>query len=282
MPEPLFSELYRDTEHLVWAPVEQVRRRGRQRTRRTRIAAVLACAVAVAVVASGAVALADRPDATPPLPPATVNPTTPEPTPQRTADPTPSGSPDPSGGTPSSSPPTSAAAGSGRADRTIPAAATLQLADLPKGFTMKRTNGGGDWTLEAATAHCDGQVPALTVGVVATTFVQFDSATDWLVERVTRHSGTGATTSLQRVRGIATGCEPDHVEEFLAVLGEGPGEDDWVLVAGQIKGIPSRWLFVRRGDLLAQLRLDHKTTPNEARSVANRVADRLCLGTDAC
>ncbi|MCW3843507.1 hypothetical protein ONA70_25720, partial [Micromonospora yasonensis] len=183
MPDPLFSELYHDTRNLTWEPVEAVRSRGRQRTRRTRVAAGLASVVAVAVLTSGAVALAGRPDATPPpLPPATVVPTTPSP--GHTVAPTPSVEPS---STPSrtatSSPPTGGGPASRSPSRAIPAGATLQLADLPPGFTMTRGKGEGDWTLESATIYCDNRLPSLAVGEVANRFVQFDSPTDWLVER---------------------------------------------------------------------------------------------------
>ncbi|MFD2766381.1 hypothetical protein [Micromonospora eburnea] len=287
MPDPLFSTLRQETEHLIWAPVEQVRRRGRQRTRRTRIAAVLASAAAVAVVASGVVALAGRPDAAPPpLPPATVVPSAPTPTPDRTADPTPTGDPTSSRTTPSSPPADSGGPANQTSSRTpsraVPAAATLQLADLPHGFTMSQGKGAGDWTLESATIYCDNRLPPLAVGVVATRFVQFDSPTDWLVERVTRHSGTGAATSMQRVRRMATDCVPARSGDSLSIMAEGLGGADSVLVGGEIEGIPSRWLFVRQGNLVAQLRLDHQTTPAEARHYAKLVAPRLCAGTDAC
>lgn len=282
MPDPLFSDLSRDTANLTWEPVEQVRRRGRQRTRRTRIAAGLASAVAVAVLASGAVALAGRPDAAPPpLPPATVVPTTPSPDP--TVSPTPSEDPS---ATPSraatSSPPTGGGPTSRTPSRAIPAGATLQLADLPPGFTMTRGKGKGDWTLESVTIYCENRSPSLAVGAVANRFVQFDSPTDWLVERVTRHSGSNADTVLQRVRRIATGCVPVRPGDSLSILAEGLGGDDSVLVAGEIGGIPKRWLFVRQGDLVAQLQLDYQATPADARRFAKLVADRLCVGTDAC
>ncbi|MET7807111.1 hypothetical protein [Micromonospora chersina] len=280
MPDQLFSDLYHDTDRLTWAPVEEVRRRGRQRTRRTRVAGALAVAVAVGVLASGAAVLAGQRDATPPLPSATVVPTTPDADP--TVSPTPPAESSPSHSAQSSGPPTSGAPSSRSPSRTIPAGATLQLADLPPGFTMSQGKGKGDWTLESATIYCENQLPALAVGVRSTRFAQFDSPTDWLVERVTRHSEADAVTSMKRMRRIVADCVPARPGDSLSILAEGLGGDDGVLVGGEIEGIPARWLFVRRGDLVAQLRLDHQTTPNEARQFAKLVADRLCAGTDAC
>lgn len=283
MPDPIFSDLYRDTEHLVWPPTEQVRRRGRQRTRRIQIAAGLAAAVAVGVVASG-VALA-RPDvAPPPVPPATVVPTspTPAPTPSSTpsAEPSESGSPRPSRTTGRPAGTTGGGSTSRPPSRTIPAAAMLQLADLPTGFTMT-TKVDGDWSLESVTIYCENESPALDVGQVASRSVQFDSPSDWIVERVTRHSGTSADTVMKNVRKLVTGCRPTRPEDSLSIMAESLGGDDAVLVGGDM-GTPARWVVVRQGDLVAQLRVDHQTTPSEARRVAGWVVNRLCAGTDTC
>ncbi|MFI7072704.1 hypothetical protein [Micromonospora sediminicola] len=282
MPDPIFSGLYQDTEHLIWTPTDQVRRRGRQRARRTRIAAGLAAAVAVGVVATGVVALAGPPEKTaPPVPPATVEPTTPTPTPSpsRSAEPTPSGSP--SRTTPSAPAATSGTPSARPPSRAVPAAAMLQLADLPTGFT-RTTTVDGDWSLESVTIYCGNESPSLQVGQVASRSVQFDSPSDWIVQRVTRHSGTSAATVMQRVRQLVTGCAPARSGDSLTILAESLGGDDALLVGSEIEGTPSRWLVVRRGDLVAQLRVDHQTTPAEARRTASSVADRLCAGTDAC
>ncbi|MCW3840817.1 hypothetical protein ONA70_11975, partial [Micromonospora yasonensis] len=91
-----------------------------------------------------------------------------------------------------------------------------------------------------------------------------------------------AETVMQRVRRIATGCIPARSGDSLSILAEGLGGADSVLVAGEIEGIPSRWLFVRQGDLVAQLRLDHQATAADARRFAKPMADRLCVGADAC
>lgn len=284
MPDPIFSDLYRDTEHLVWPPTEQVRRRGRQRTRRTQIAAGLATVVAVGVVASG-VALA-RPDvAPPPVPPATVEPTTPAPTPTPSstpsAEPSASGTPTPERtvGRPSGT----TGGSTGRpSSRTIPAAAMLQLADLPTGFTMQTGKVDGDWSLEFMSSFCVNESPTLSDGEVATRSVAFDSPSDWIVERVTRHSGTSATTVMRNLRKLVTGCEMEQPGDSMSIMAESLGGDDGVLVGSDVGGRPGRWLVVRQGDLVAQLRLDSQTTPAEARRTARSVANRLCAGTDTC
>ncbi|MBB5110614.1 hypothetical protein ACLQ2Y_09540 [Micromonospora echinospora] len=285
MPDPIFSDLYQDTEDLIWAPTEQVRRRGRQRARRTQLAAGLAAAVAVAVVATGVVLA--RPDAAPPpVPPATVEPITPTPAP--TPNSTPSAEPSASGtSTPSRTAGEPAASIGGgptsRApSRTIPAAAMLQLADLPTGFTMRTGKVDGDWSLEFMTSFCVNESPTLSGGEVATRSVAFDSPSDWIVQRVTRHSGTSAATVMKNLRKLVTGCEMEQPGDSLSIMAESLGGDDGVLVGSEVGGRPGRWLVVRQGDLVAQLRLDSQTTPTEARRTARSVANRLCAGTDTC
>ncbi|MEU8295739.1 hypothetical protein AB0C04_00420 [Micromonospora sp. NPDC048909] len=281
MPDQLFTDLYRDTENLTWAPTDQVRRRGRQRTRRTRMAAGLAGIVAVALVATGAVALAGGPDATPPFPPATDSPTpTPSSTPSRAADPTPSSSGSPTGRAPSS--PAAGTGGPSAPSVEIPAAAMLQPADLPKGFTSADKTPDGDWTLASVTIYCRHQSPSLAVRQVADRDRVFDSPTDSMIQRVTRHSGSGAASSMDRVREQVADCDPHRPDDSLSILAEGLGGDESLLVGSLIEGKPSRWLLVRQGDLVAQLRMDSATTPAEARGYARKVADRLCAGTDGC
>ncbi|MEW2443097.1 hypothetical protein [Micromonospora marina] len=283
MPDPIFSELYRDTEHLTWAPTEQVRGRARRRARRTRLTATLAAAVAVGVIATGAVALAGRPDATPPpVPPATVDPTTPAPapTPSRSTGPTPSGSPSRA---PSVGPSTTSDGTTSRPpSRAIPAAAMLQLADLPAGFRREAWDGDGDGSLESVGIYCRNQLPATMVKVVATRFVSFASPADVVSERVTRHAGSFAETEMQRVRQRFTQCQPHQSGDSFAVVAESLGGDDAVLVASEVAGLPSRWLVVRQGDLVAQVSVRSTTTPAEALRLARSVANRLCAGTDTC
>ncbi|MEV0004451.1 hypothetical protein AB0H28_19510 [Micromonospora sp. NPDC050980] len=140
----------------------------------------------------------------------------------------------------------------------------------------------GDWSLEFISQFCVNESPSLDVRQVASRSVAFDSPSDWLVERVTRHSGTSAATVMQRVRQLVTGCEPMASGDSLSIVAESLGGDDAVLVGSEIGGTPSRWIFVRQGDLVAQMRLDHQTTPAEARGTVSSVASRLCAGTDAC
>lgn len=281
MPDALFSDLYRDTEDLTWAPVEQVRRRGRQRTRRTRIAAGLASAVAVAVVATGVAALAGRPDAAPPLPPATHLPgttappsTAPSPTGSANTSPAPDGVPSSPGTT---TRPTTAT------DPAIPAAALLRSSDLPSGYRAAGSDLGGDWSLEAAAIRCRNGAPPVTVRERAERGAVFRASGDLtIIERVRRYTADGARTTIDRARRTVTGCEPNRPGDSLSVLDSGFAGDESLLIASNVEGTQSRWLFVRQGDLVAEVWLKSTTDAAEARRLAERAAARLCAGTDAC
>ncbi|MGI5524574.1 hypothetical protein ACQEUX_27065 [Micromonospora sp. CA-259024] len=286
MPDSLFTDLFRDTEQLTWHPTEQVRQRARRRTRQTRIASVLAGAVAVAVVATGAVALAGGQDGAPtPVLPATGSPTpTPVPsaTPSRTPSPPPATSNTPVA-PPSSPSATSDRSPTGSTNPAVPAAAMLRLSDLPAGFTMTEGDVDGDWSLESVSIYCRNASSSTAVGQIAQRTVSFDSPTASMIQRVTRHSAGNAATVLDRVRAKFSDCTPIRTGDSLSVLADGLGAgDESLLVGSTIEGEPSRWLVVRQGDLVAQVTLDMDTTPEEARTYARPVAQRLCAGTDAC
>ncbi|MEU2663967.1 hypothetical protein [Micromonospora sp. NPDC007220] len=274
MPDQPFTDLYRDTENLTWAPVEQVRRRGRQRTLRTRAAATLSTVVAVAAVATGAAVLADGRDATPPLPPATGAPT---PTPPAT--PTPASSPAPTEDATSESP---ASGPAGPASREVPPAALLAAGDLPDGF-RKVPWTDGDWSLDATSTRCRNAAPPLTVRKQAERGAAFRAAPEEaVVERVRRYASEDAKVTMDRARRLVTGCRPHDPEQSLAIVDSGFAGDESLLVAATGDGTPSRWLLVRRGDLVAEVWLKGEDDPAEARRIAQRVAERLCAGTEAC
>ncbi|MGN9775182.1 hypothetical protein ACTMS0_05305 [Micromonospora sp. H33] len=273
MPDLLFAEPHRDTERLLGEPADQVGRSAR----RTRIAAGLAGAVAVATVVSAWVAVAGRPDAAPPPAPTTESPT-PSVAPSRTAGPTPSVQPS----TPSTPGAGSGPPSAGTPPRSVPAAAMLRLADLPDDFRSLRSDVGGDWPLESLAVHCRDTSPSLLVGEVGRRDVRFDSQTDVLIERVTRHSGDAAATVMDNARRLVAGCVPNRPGDSLTLLADGLGGAESLLVGSVIEGEPGRLLLVRAGDLVAQVRLGDQATEHEARSYVRTVASRLCAGTDAC
>lgn len=277
MPDQLFAELYRDTEHLPWDPAEEVRERARRRTRRTRVAAGLASAVAVAAVAVGAAAVAGRPDAGPPIPPATN-----VPTPSPTVAPSPSGKSAPT--TPSNPPSTSGRPSSPATGTGIPSAALLTAADLPSGYRPSGSDLDGDWSLDAAMIFCRNGTPPLTARAHAERGAVFQAGGDRsVIERVRRYAAADAPSVLDHARLMATGCEPDQsAPGDLAVLDSGFAGDAALLIGWDTAGNQTRWVFVRQGDLVAEVFIKQATDDAEARRVAQRVAERLCSGTDAC
>ena len=276
MPDPLFTDLFRDTEKLSWDPAERVRDRGRRRTRRTRIMAGLGGAVAVAVIVTGAAALGNGPDPTPPAPPVPSSPApSPAPSPARTS-PSPSPSRPPSVAPTSPSRPATSAPPAGPA---VPKAAMLQPADLPEGFRANGSDLDGDWSLEAATIACSNKSPRITPGEVARRGARFQASEEFVIQRVTRHSGGNAGTAMDRVRELVSECVPYEGMNKLSIVASGLSGEESLLI-GSSGGY--RWVFVRQGDLVAQVALGESATTAEARRYAQRTANRLCAGTDAC
>ncbi|QGN50620.1 hypothetical protein GKC29_04950 [Micromonospora sp. WMMC415] len=158
----------------------------------------------------------------------------------------------------------------------------LQPDDLPDGFAATESDLDGDWSLESVTIYCTNRSPSLLVGEVGRRGMEYNSPTEIILERVTRHSGDDAVTVMANVRQLVRGCDLLPPDSSISILAEGLGGADSLLVGAEIDGIPNRWLFVRQGDLVAQLDLEYQTTEADARPVARKVAARLCTGTDAC
>ncbi|WP_018217686.1 hypothetical protein [Salinispora vitiensis] len=284
MPDPLFAELYDDTETLNWDPADQVRARARRRTRHTRLVAGLASAVAVAVVATGAVALAEGPDPVPPAAPATNSPT-PSPTGIPTTPTTPpTPSPSPSTAPPSESPETTDQPTLSPPSPDVPAVALLRTEDLPTGFRAAGDDLDGDWSFHAGTSYTceeDGQKWPGEKAFRGAVFYQGTEGT--VIERVERHSEEAAKTTMGNVRREVAGCEPLNPDNSkgMEVFASGLAGDESLLVGRSGEQATSRWLFVRQGELVAQVWLKG-VDPAEDQRIAERTAARLCAGTDAC
>ncbi|MCN0177778.1 hypothetical protein [Salinispora arenicola] len=282
MPDPLFAELFGDTENLNWDPAEQVRERARQRMRRTRIVAGLASAVAVAVVATSAVAVAGNSDSAPPLPPATNGPS-PSPTviPTPTMPPTPT--PSPTTAPPSQPPENADRPTLGPPSPDIPAAAMLRVADLPAGFRAAGDDLDGDWSFHAGTHYAckeDGQSWPGEEAFRGAVFRKGSEGT--VIERVGRHSEEDAKSTMGNVRREVVGCEPLNQDSGgMEVFDSRLAGDESLLVGMVGQRSANRWLFVRQGGLVAQVWLKG-VDPAEDQRIAERTAARLCAGTDAC
>ncbi|MEU1746794.1 hypothetical protein [Micromonospora arida] len=281
MPDQPFVHLFHDTEHLSWAPTEQVRERGRRRTRQTRIAAALAAVVAVAVVATGAVALAGGREGAPtPVLPATGSPT-PSPAPSATPTPTPSTRNTP-GAPPSSPSTTSGSPSNGSTSPAIPADALLRASDLPSGFRAAGSDLDGDWSFNFAASYACADTPTLSAKERAERGAVFGKPDASLViERVRRYSLDGAKATIVWARTV-TECKRINELSSLSIVDSGFAGDGSLLIRFDAQGLISYTLFVRQGDLVAEVWLGSLTNRTEARRLAQRAADRLCAGTDAC
>jgi hypothetical protein len=103
-----------------------------------------------------------------------------------------------------------------------------------------------------------------------------------IIERVRRYEVDDARSTVERARRLVTGCQPYRPGESLSIVDSGFAGDESLLVAATGDGTPNRWLYVRQGDLVAEIWLKGEDDPAEARRIARRAADRLCAGTDAC
>lgn len=283
MPDPLFAELYDDTETLTWDPADQVRARARRRTRQTRLATGLASMVAIAVVATGAVALAGGPDPVPPSLPATNSPSpSPSGIPTPTAPPTPSSSP--TTVPPSESPETTDPPTVSPPAPDVPAAAMLRTEDLPTGFRAAGDDLDGDWSFHAGTSYTceeDGQSWPGERAFRGTVF--YNGTESSVIQRVERHSEEAAKSTMGNVRREVDGCKPLNPDdsEGMEVFASGLAGDESLVVGRIGEKAAWRWLFVRQGELVAQVWFKG-VDPAEDQRIAERVAARLCAGTDAC
>ncbi|WP_029127502.1 hypothetical protein [Salinispora oceanensis] len=243
MPDSFFAELYHDTEALNWDPVDQVRARARRRTRQTRLVAGLASVVAVAVVASGAVALAEGREPVPPAPPAT---------------------------------------NSSLASPGIPTAAMLRYEDLVGVFGPTLIEPGIAWYFDMETSRtCEGDEQSWPEANAFREDGFIQTYDYYLFERVERHSEEAAKTMMENVRREVAGCKPRDPDSSkgMEVFASDLAGDESLLV-GRTGDLTSRWLFVRQGELVAQVGIKG-IDPAEDQRIAERTAARLCASIDA-
>ncbi len=282
MPDPIFAEMYRDTDHLTWEPTERVRQRGRQRTRRTRIAAALASVLAVALIVTGAAALADGPNRRPLPGPATGSPSpTPPPStvPNRTGGP-PLPSATASGAPSQSRPPTGSPSAT---DPAVPLPAMLQPADVPSGYQPHAPETLGDWTFGFSAGSCRSpDHPLFGLRSRAERIRAYEGGFDKpLNQRVRRYSSADAGRFMDLVRDRVRTCGSTSVT--LAVPASGFAGDESLLVRTDFgEGYVALHIFVRQGDLVSEVWRKDLIDPAAARDLGRKVAARLCAGTDAC
>ncbi|WP_019870111.1 hypothetical protein [Salinispora oceanensis] len=160
----------------------------------------------------------------------------------------------------------------------------LRTEDLPTGFRAAGDDLDGDWSFHAVTSYTceeDGQSWPGEKAFRGAVFYKGTEGT--VIERVERHSEEGAKTTMGNVRREVDGCTPLNPDssEGMEVFASGLAGDESLLVGRIGEKATSRWLFVRQGELVAQVWLKG-VDPVEDQRIAERTAARLCAGTDAC
>ncbi len=293
MPDPLFNDLYDDTRDLAWQATDQVRARGAQRTRRQRLAAVTAAAAAMLVVAGGAVALAG-PQAARPVQPAPAD-STYRPAPV-TSSPSPSATSSPSGA-PSRATDDSAPTGTRQPTATarplpqgpVPNAAMLQIGDVARGEmgvfdTHGFEEGNDDWRMPVKAQDCDPDEnpPAATfLHEHQRTLVHEEDPDGMVAERVLRFTTAAqARQHLADTQAMVRACMRAGDGVFLSIVVRdfaGPGS----MVVRSMADSETKTLhvWVRRGNLVAEVWKKKMPSDQEAVRLGERAATRLCAGT---
>jgi hypothetical protein len=265
MPDPLFDSMIAAAESLRWAPADELRDRARRRTRRTRIAATVAAFTAVAVVVGGvAMAGADR-AAPPPVPGGSSSPPA--------APSTPSSSPQRSTAAPSQGPTGTASQG----PPSVTSARFLQPADLGSGWTSTRIdNGDGDWIIEAAFSYArcvkEGWASGLTDNRQTR---QLQNGSDAYTQWVGLFPRNKAAAYLDAIRTQVRDCDPTRPDIKVDLAAERFAGDDALLVDFNIEGVSSRYVVVRRGEMVALIWTKGPLPDAAAKDLGRKAAARL-------
>ncbi len=160
----------------------------------------------------------------------------------------------------------------------------LRTEDLPTGFRAAGDDLDGDWSFHAGTSYTceeDGQSWPGEKAFRGAVFYKGTEST--VIERVERHSEEGAKTTMGNVRREVANCKPLNPDSSkgMEVFASGLAGDESLLVGRIGEKATSRWLFVRQGELVAQVWLKG-VDPVEDQRIAERTAARLCAGTGAC
>ncbi|MBF9131121.1 hypothetical protein I0C86_19460 [Plantactinospora sp. S1510] len=272
MPDSVFEDLYRDTEQVHWASTSEVQHRARQLARR-RTLTVLATALVLLVGGGTGVLTALADSGTPNLPDVVATaPVTPTATPPVTPP-----------NEPTITPSRPASDAESRADRAIPAAAMLQGSDVPSGFRPSGQDVDGDWTLNfLLSALCESKDPWPHPGrKIAERGQSFTNGQRSLLQRVDRYAGQDAKRALAAVRTNVNNCVARDRAE-ISIVGQGFAGEESLLVYSENEGLGNLLIFVRQGDLLAEIWRKDGTDRADALRLADRAAARLCVGTNVC
>jgi hypothetical protein len=301
MPDPLFQELFTDTEQLRPAPMAQVQARGRQRARRQRLAVVAAALVMVVPVGA---AFALRPDGDRDGAP-TVVATAPSAGPTPSVGLTPSVGPTPSSGPTSTRPGTSTAPPSGstgpsspgtgsspaKAKRltSVPTAALLGADDLGgSGWRIADGGADGDWSLAATLGYCPNARDLEPYGDPRDKrlrSINRGQTRSGVIQEVLLFRAGGAQKYFDYYRLGAAACrkhvsDPGNVEVRVTVVAQGFAGRSLLIRTSSEYGTALFGVVVH-GDLASQFEvMDGSETTG--RQLVTKARNRLCQAAEAC
>jgi hypothetical protein len=266
MPDPLFDSMIDDATSVRWAPVGELRDRARRRTRRTRIAMAAAAFTAVAVVVGG-VAVAGPDRAAPPVPGGSSSPPTPSSAPPSVSQAPTTTPAQGSGGPPSQ----------GSTPASVTAARFLQPSDLGRGWTSTRVdNGDGDWTIEASFSYlfCTGKSWDSDITDNRQTR-ELRNGTDAYMQWVGLFPRNKAAAYLDDIRNNIRDCDPVEPTSTVELAASRFAGDDALLVDFHIGGVSSRYVVVRRGEMVALIWTKGSLSDAVAKDLGRKAAARL-------
>lgn len=264
MPDRVFEALLEATGSLDWSSAEQVKRRGRQRARRRRVAVVAASLVLAFGVSGGMVSVL-RASGGPPGQPSLTTPSAPTPTVAPTPAPSTSAS-----GIPTPTPDASHNA-------PIPDAALLTEAEIAAPVVISDLPPGGDGELSAALAGCgaDRLAPFVKQPTAQRARGFVANGNTWGSQQVRRRAGNASVQYVSQLTRKARACGPEEPTRRLTVVEEGFVGDASVLITTSSGDLHSVFVVFVAGGVEVELFFQNSTDKARARQLAGLLANRL-------
>jgi hypothetical protein len=266
MPDPLFKDLFTETQQLRPPPVTQVQARGRQLARRRRLevaAAVLVLAVPVGLGIAVAVSNAQRNGTEP----AVVVSSGPTPTVSPTPAPTASSTPASTQSSIKSSPRVTG----------ITSAMMLRPSDVGAGYAEVAT-GDGDWTFEfnASVFNCPSGFDPDPVAERQRDFRKGQPQDEnTVIQHTGRYPSGQAARYLDGIRQRVSSCTPTG-SQSVSIAAEGFAGDEAVLVVfDHGGGALSKNVLVRKGDVLTEIWSKQTRSDSANRELGRNAAARF-------
>ncbi|HEX5594823.1 MAG TPA: hypothetical protein VFX61_02210 [Micromonosporaceae bacterium] len=165
----------------------------------------------------------------------------------------------------------------------IPAAAMLQVADLPSRFKPESKNSHSNSSFASTTIYCPAggptTVPPPVIDRRAREFV--GGMDEPLAQTVTRYAPAAAAQVLAAVPVQVMHCDSGpNIEQ--SIVDRNFAGDESLLVYTKIGSTENLHIFVRQGGLVTEIWQKGLTDRDEARRLAQRAAQRLCAATHTC